>query len=707
MSEEKIEQKVEISDQAQVGSVTLIGKFIKQAPLWQDAIWRFLAQNPSFVGGTAVLNTVLVALFLSFKDLHRIGWVMWGVSAVLLTASAWGWYFCRQQACPAWQRVVTGLYTCAFVAMFGWQAWLVLFPTPFEPKVLGIALAEPGMGANHHRSEVGQIVANQIYNGLCQGTNWIDLGDVCRNEDGPTPVVLRRIGVIPDAYTAVEYGRKIGAEVVIWGEIISADDSVTIRFQVLETLNTAVNPRFPLILPVTMTSADVTVPELDLENNAMVEDRVAQQAHILSAFTLGLVAYMDRDFAQAADQLQTAVDELEDSPGLDISKEGRGLLYLYLGKALNVQGRFDEALAALKTADEANPKEPEPAIALSLAIAHGVLGQATEREMYLNQALDRVATWLAVHPDDDKRAAFFDQGLILREKGQPELAIGAYRKILELDPNYYIAYIALAQTLITNKEYAEAIEPLLEAIKRADEADTNSAWAYSTLAQAYEGLNQPEQARQAYEQALVLESEVEAMHLLYAEFLSRQGEVDAALIAYGQLIEAGQDKAWAYEQRAKFEREQGLLALARQDYKKAETYRPDDALLLTGLAEICALLQDKACAEMYFEKAVAIGGVYYVFSSYGSYLYQQGDCLWAATMFEEALRLQPDNIALKQNLAHLYFCLNQDDQAKVLYLELYCLDEASAAAAEARRVARERLGLLGMDATNYVCAGEP
>jgi hypothetical protein len=169
------------------------------------------------------------------------------------------------------------------------------FPQKFEPQIFAIAVAELGEGASAQSTDKTREISSQVYEHLCLAIHdeFIARADIdpCANQN-QTPVgqlvQVRRVGVIPDSETAQEYGTRIGADVVIWGQILRSErGGATIRFQVLENFDRAVNPEFPLVLPVTVRFTEVVIKELDLEGDPIELKKLIAEQSAMIFFAVG------------------------------------------------------------------------------------------------------------------------------------------------------------------------------------------------------------------------------------------------------------------------------------------------------------------------------------------------------------------------------------------------------------------------------------
>jgi tetratricopeptide (TPR) repeat protein len=459
---------------------------------------------------------------------------------------------------------------------------------------------------------------------------------------------------------------------VIWGQILStAGGGATIRFQVLETFDRAVNPEFPIVLPVKTQYAEIFIKELDLESDPKkLKDVIAEQSTTISAFTLGLIAYLDRDFHKAVTHFEKAVKTAE-NPSLLISPQGKSLLYFYLGRSNHAIGRFAEGQEWLKRAQEGNPDEP--AIAIGLAIGYGGQGLNDEKETQLHLALDLINTWLQTKPDDN--VATYDRGLIYQILNQYESAIFDYQAVIDREPNYYVAYITLGQAASELREYKRAGDSLRDAIALSETSGANPAWAYLNLGIVYEKAGDNSSAKVAFRQAIKNAPATDIICLNYARFLEDQKEMDAALLNYRNLLEVTKDKGWGYSVLAGFFRRRGLLNEALDNYKKAVHYKPEDNLLRTYLAETYFEMGDTENARREFEAAIRSETINYSYASYGRVLFQLGDFKGAAEIYRKSLELHPADYAVMLSLGQVYEILKETSKAIQLYRQIISMSD--------------------------------
>jgi tetratricopeptide (TPR) repeat protein len=191
-------------------------------------------------------------------------------------------------------------------------------------------------------------------------------------------------------------------------------------------------------------------PEFAVEQNkrALEADPLFFVAH----YYLGL-AYLDlRREEEGIRELETAAKS--DSAIPDI--------YISLGSLYLQKGDLDGALELYKKAVTAAPGRPE---------GHLRLGQAYRLKKMARLALEELALafpdgahFLSTAYYQQLQAdTFFERGLVYEEIGERSRAIGAYLKVLELDPSRGSAHRQLAEAFFRQGEYQLALKHALDA----------------------------------------------------------------------------------------------------------------------------------------------------------------------------------------------------------------------------------------------------
>lgn len=703
--EEKIRQEVNISGQARTGDITLIGKLeqivqiIRQPAAWQDEIWRFITGNRPFFAAAAVAAVVLAGSFFAYRNLYLISPWYLGLALTFSTAACWGWHAWFRGRRARRDLVFLGLASLSLFGALGWKAYQAAFPPRFSPQSFGIALGELGEGPDYQRTRRVREISDQVFIHLCQAIEPAQAREVRRgfctggaSQSEAGRVELMRVGVLPDARSAEAYGRRIGADVVIWGNLLtSGERQATIRFQVLETPNRAINPEYPLVLPVTTNSAEIFARELDLESDPVkLKEVVAHQSTVISMFTLGLVSYLDWDFPNAVNRLETSIRYLEGSESLAISPAGTALIEFYLGGANHALGRLDEGQEWLLRASELN--RSEPAIPISLALGYRSLGDFAEMEANLDRALRLLHVWLQTHPED--ATALYNRGIVHHIRKEYEDAYLDYEAALARSPQNYVAHLSLGQAAVELKRYEQAEDAFLTGIRLAGESGANPSWAHLNLALVYQRMERPEEAQEQFQTAIRFSPGTDWMYFFYARFLDSRGETEAALEAYRKLIQVTQNQGWGHDLMGRFLSAHGLKAAALENYRRAVHARPEDALLRSRLALLYFELGELDRAVEEFEAALEIEeDSYYVYASYGFVLDSAGRYEEAAEMYARSLALRPDDEQVLLNLGRVYEINGEAGRAREVYREI--LSYADRFSSQTLDKARQRLSALG------------
>ncbi|MEJ2209629.1 MAG: CHAT domain-containing protein [Anaerolineae bacterium] len=331
---------------------------VRPLSAWQAAAWKFVSRHRLALVAGLVMQLALAGAFFAFTDRYLIpGW-RWLLAALVALAAVVGWSW-WQRTRPWSPRLAPALLaTLGLLALLGWQGGQIAWPRPFAVDLFGIAVAELGEGPGYRRTPRARELSLQVYERLCQEVKRQFPGESCEEGGGgdagrePTRVALRRVGVMPDSRAAERYARRVGADVIIWGQASTAKQGgVNIYFRLLDTQDRAVSPQVPLVLPVTSRSADSYRADLDLDSG-QVKEVIAQQSSILASFAFGLESFYDLYYPQAAAHFETVVQTMERGTPLEISRQGKSLFYFYLGRAYQGLGEIEQGQEWLERAGQ-------------------------------------------------------------------------------------------------------------------------------------------------------------------------------------------------------------------------------------------------------------------------------------------------------------------------------------------------------------------
>jgi tetratricopeptide (TPR) repeat protein len=180
--------------------------------------------------------------------------------------------------------------------------------------------------------------------------------------------------------------------------------------------------------------------------------------------------------AMQEDRLDEAIADLRDMAvhGSDVPE-----VYLELGQALIHRKRYQEAIPFLRTAVEKSPDSSSPYYQLGVAYVN--LQQYSDALQAMQAAVARNPNSAQYH----LRVAFLENQLLNLPEAEKE-----YKKTLELDPEYYEAYLEYGRMLLL-QGHADAA---LAQFERAARLRPDAAEPHTAMAEVYTELGQTAQA---------------------------------------------------------------------------------------------------------------------------------------------------------------------------------------------------------------------
>ena len=179
----------------------------------------------------------------------------------------------------------------------------------------------------------------------------------------------------------------------------------------------------------------------------------------------------------------SAVQELESN----VFEPGTASYYLNEAVIFYRQGKYENALENLVTAQSKEPNDPE---------IHFNLGATLNKLGRVNDAIEAYQRALELSPDYDE--AHNNLGRILLNKGELDLAETHFKDALKINPRNYNAHNNYGIIFIRRKMPAEAEKHFLEAVS----IDPDYIEAYVNLGYLYTSADRMEQARAAFNNAL-------------------------------------------------------------------------------------------------------------------------------------------------------------------------------------------------------------
>jgi len=234
----------------------------------------------------------------------------------------------------------------------------------------------------------------------------------------------------------------------------------------------------------------------------------------------------------------------------------RGPAVLLQADALSKSKRFDEALALLAGEKESAIIAGKRAEVLARAgrdtegghlfaeLAGGgdasalAAAQAYQRLDRYQESIPILEKLAAVHPD--QAVTGFLLGAAYERTGQRDKAVAAFRRVLQVEPDFHAALNYLGYT------FAEAgtnLEEALKLVSRAVALDPDNGAYVDSLGWAYYRLGRPEQARGYLERAARLEPEDATLQEHLGDVYVALGQTERARQAYQRALELEGDNA--------------------------------------------------------------------------------------------------------------------------------------------------------------------
>jgi len=620
------------------------------------AIFEFIQKNWAVVLINIVLQGSVIALWLNFADRFLIPtWIL--ITSMIFMETAILSFPGRKTFRHRSLRYI--LFSISFLAIIGASAFeymRIMHPSKFLPGDFGVAVAQFGEGPDFNNSakarEVSQIVLEQLTKQAQQNPD-LDF------------VQFKQIGLVRTQEEASEDGIRIGADLVIWGQLQVSEDQTLLHFSILETPDKVSNPMFPRVLPLYDVAATSFFRIGGQESNDISKGTTA-----ISAFIFGLANFFERNFSEAA----RAFDEALDMTSYETEDDYHYLIYFYSGLTLQRINKLEEANTQFLKAKSIHSNDPAPWV--GLAFDNNSLGNSEEAQKQAQTAYDLYSDRISLHPDD--YISYFSRaqaGEILRDW---DSVLADYQTARDKAPDLYIAYIGLARINIIMNQYQEAIQSCEEAIQLAESKGANPAWAYIYLGHTYQLIGDSSNTRFAFNKAVELAPEVDYMHFRLAQYLESTGDLGdlaAAEEEYRSSVVLSDNKAWASSVLADFLAKQNRLDDARREYRNALQHDPQAVAIWLKYADVLERLDRNADARDAYHRAVETDpDDLYVRLSFGTFLFTQGEYESAVDEWEIARQMDPNNCGLLLNLGQAYETINDYMEAKTLYLIATSLD---------------------------------
>jgi TolB-like protein/Tfp pilus assembly protein PilF len=218
------------------------------------------------------------------------------------------------------------------------------------------------------------------------------------------------------------------------------------------------------------------------------------------------------------------------------------------------------------------------------------------------------------------------QLMVNRNSIEIEQAINQFRQAIELDPQFALAWVGLADSTALLEVYGtldadDAFPISKDALDRALAIDPNLGEAYASLGSYYSGIQNTEASVTAFEKAITLSPGYATAWHWYANATNRTDQLDKKLALAQKAAELDPRSAIISANLAAAYQDKGLYSLSEQQYLKLQEIHPDSVSGHLALGQL-----------------------------YGDFLGRTSEALEQYTL---VLELDPNNTFARANLAWL------------------------------------------------------
>ena len=209
-------------------------------------------------------------------------------------------------------------------------------------------------------------------------------------------------------------------------------------------------------------------------------------------------------------------------------------------------------------------------------ILYNIAGASNSGLMQFDDAIESYKQVLKIKPDYAE--AYYNMGVALKSKGNPEAAIDSYKQALKIKPNYAEAHNNMGNALTDKDDLEGAIDSYKQALK----IKPNYAEAYYNMGVALTNKDDLEGAIDSYKQALKIKPNYVKAHNNMGVALTNKDDLEGAIDSYKQALKIKPDYIGVYSNTCEaYEKSNKLAELSEVISRaKAELKEFTDDLLL-------------------------------------------------------------------------------------------------------------------------------
>jgi serine/threonine-protein kinase len=285
-----------------------------------------------------------------------------------------------------------------------------------------------------------------------------------------------------------------------------------------------------------------------------------------------------------------------------------------------------------------------------------------------------------------------------------EAAVVAYKRAIELDSNYALAYAGLGESYW--REFGQThdralVDAATQSCLKALAMSEKLAEAHFCLGRVYQSTGDPQKAAEQFELAVVLDPNSDEAYRGLAEVYSKMDKPRKAEETYQRAISI-RPQYWAgYNWLGNFYYRQARYSDAGSMFKKVVELSPDNFRGYYNLGAICVLQGRYSEAIEALEKSIAIRPSPSAYTNLGSAFFGMRRFEDAAHAYEQGLKIDEKNWRLWGNLGDArYWIPKQRAQSTSAYRKAIALAE------EQLKVNPRDSELLGLMASYMAMLGE-
>jgi tetratricopeptide (TPR) repeat protein len=294
-----------------------------------------------------------------------------------------------------------------------------------------------------------------------------------------------------------------------------------------------------------------------------------------------------QDILQKFSKNKTALSELQLLDG-DATVEPQDPPSEQLQSIINLytQGQLQQALSEATQMLEGFPNS---------VVLYNIAGACNAGLMQFDAAINSYEQAIKIKPDYAE--AYYNMGIALQNKGDPEAAINSYKQAIKIKPDYAKAYSNMGNALKDKGDLEVAIDSYEQAIKiKPDYAEV-----YYNMGNALKEKGDPEAAIDSYKQAIKIKPDYVEAYYNMGNSLKDKVDLEAAIDSYKQAIKIKPDYALAYNNMGNALNDKGDPEAAIDSYEQALKIKPDLADAFWNLHGIEKTIQG---AEYWIDKCL-------------------------------------------------------------------------------------------------------